>query len=158
MHGNFTEIINKCRKELSNINTRINSNKFDSFNEYLICYAIVKSSGTIEIIFKGIIYNYLINPSNVETQTYLEKIILNNSTNPKTSLIIKLLQNINTQWATDFGAQTKAVPNLNSDISSLVELRNGFAHGRNITTSIENVQKYFESAVSMLNILDSIVV
>lgn len=42
-------------------------------------------------------------------------------------------------------------------INSLVQLRNDFAHGDNITVSIDTVITYYEAARDILHILDSVV-
>lgn len=44
-----------------------------------------------------------------------------------------------------------------AEINSLVQLRNGFAHGDIITVSINTVISYFDAAKDILNILDAVV-
>ena len=61
MNGEFIQMIEDTRAELDSIRKWINAgNQFDSKTRYLISYAVVKASGAVEVIFKNMIYNYLI--------------------------------------------------------------------------------------------------
>ena len=61
MNGEFLQMIADTRGELDSIRKWINDgNQFDSKTRYLISYAVVKASGTVEVIFKNmniVIYN-----------------------------------------------------------------------------------------------------
>ena len=158
MKCEYLEQVESTRNELKDIKKWINtgSNKFDSKTKHLISYCVVKASGTIEVIYKHILYDYLVEQAKPETNNYLEKMILDSSSNPNTGNIINMLQNISSKWKSDFERDVQ--PPEKSDLNSLVQLRNDFSHGSNLSTSIESVLKFFESGVKVLKILDKIVV
>lgn len=156
MNGEFLQMIEDTRGELESIRKWINDkNKFDSKTRYLISYAVVKASGTVEVIFKNMIYNYLIVGANEKAKGYLEKAIIDSSCNPNTGNMSNMLQNISPEWRTLFDQQVKQSGEKDK-LNSLVQLRNDFAHGGSILVSIETVIKYFDSAVKILNILDNV--
>ena len=82
--------------------------------------------------------------------------ILDSSCNPNTGNMSNLLQNISSEWKEQFDALVKEAGKI-SKINSLVQLRNDFAHGDNITVSIDTVISYFDAAKDILNILDTVV-
>lgn len=151
-------MIDDARQEISNIRTWINQdrNQLDSKSKYLISYCVVRASGTIEVTYKNIIFDYLTTGAQSETVVYLEKMILDSSSNPNTGNISNLLQSVSVPWKTQFDQDVKE-DNIKSDVNSLVQLRNDFSHGKNINISIDTVLRYFESATKMLYILDNIV-
>lgn len=65
----------EAERELQEIKQWIDSgrNKFDSKTRYLISYAVIKASGTVEVVFKKIIYDFLSENVKEETAFYIEK-------------------------------------------------------------------------------------
>lgn len=156
MNGEFEQMIEDTKEELKSIRKWINSgNQFDSKTRFLVSYAVIKTSGTVEVIFKNMIYNFLANGANDKTKSYLEKAIIDSSCNPNTGNMSNMLQNISSDWKIQFDEQVKQSGEKDK-LNSLVQLRNDFAHGANISVSIEAVIRYFNSAVAVLNILDNV--
>lgn len=156
MNGEFLQMIADTQEELKSIRKWINAgNQFDSKTRYLVAYSVIKASGTVEVIFKNIIYNYLIIGANEKTKGYLEKAIIDSSCNPNTGNMSNMLQNISSEWKTSFDQQVKQSGEKDK-LNSLVQLRNDFAHGDSISVSIDTVINYFDSGVIILNILDSV--
>lgn len=124
-------MIDDARQEISNIRTWINQdrNQLDSKSKYLISYCVVRASGTIEVTYKNIIFDYLTTGAQSETVVYLEKMILDSSSNPNTGNISNLLQSVSVPWKTQFDQDVKE-DNIKSDVNSLVQLRNDFSHGK----------------------------
>ena len=52
-----------------------------------------------------------------------------------------------------FEEKLKKSDNIKSDLNSLVNLRNAFAHGRDMTSSIDTIIKYYLSAVEVIILL-----
>ena len=156
MNGEFVQMIADTRGELDSIRKWINSgNQFDSKTRYLISYAVVKASGTVEVIFKNMIYNYLIVGANEKAKGYLEKAIIDSSCNPNTGNMSNILQNISSELKALFDQQVKESGEKDK-LNSLVQLINYFAHCAIISVSIDTVIKYFDSAVNILEILDNV--
>ena len=70
--------------------------------------------------------------------------------------MLNMLQNISSEWKKKFDEEVKN-SGKKDKINSLVQLRNDFAHGDNITVSIDTVITYYEAARDILHILDSVV-
>lgn len=156
MNGNNLQLINDCKTELDDIKSYIMPKPLDSMVKYLVAYSVIKTCGTIEIVYKDIIYSHLIKNANNEAISYFSKNIKDSSSNPKTSKISSLLEQINPVWKDSFESQLKNSTD-KGHLNSLVELRNQLAHGNSITSSIDDVIRYFDGGCNVLNILDSIV-
>ena len=148
----------EAERELQEIKQWIDSgrNKFDSKTRYLISYAVIKASGTVEVVFKKIIYDFLSENVKEETAFYIEKMILDSSCNPNVGNMSNILQNISADLRRVFDDMVKQ-SGKKDKINSLVQLRNDFANGECITVSIETVITYFEAAKEIILILENIV-
>lgn len=155
MTGNNIQSIQDCQSELTNIKNFISKDPLGSMVRYLVSYSVIKSCGTIEIVFKDIIYNHLIKNANQEAIAYFSKNVKESSSNPKIDNICSLLKQINVNWNTSF--KSKATDIDKQSLNSLVELRNQLAHGNSITSSIDDVITYFTCGCDILQVLDSIV-
>ena len=140
MKNDYVDLLENTDRELQEIRKWINAdrNRFDSKTKYLIAYSVIKASGSIEVVFKQIIYDYLTREVGEKTATYIEKMILDSSCNPSVGNMSNLLQNISSEWRDRFDEQVKK-SGKKAEINSLVQLRNGFAHGDIITVSINTV-------------------
>lgn len=155
MTGNNIQSIQDCQSELTNIKNFISKDPLGSMVRYLVSYSVIKSCGTIEIVFKDIIYNHLIKNANQEAIAYFSKNIKESSSNPKIDNICSLLKQINVNWNTSFKSNATDIDK--QSLNSLVELRNQLAHGNSITSSIDDVITYFTCGCNILQVLDSIV-
>lgn len=157
MNGDYEQMINDTMDELESIRKWINKgNQFDSKSRYLISYAVVKSSGTVEVIYKRLVFDLLIKGASIETKTYLEKVIIDSSSNPNTENMSQMLQQISSELKNKFDEKVKDSGEKDK-LNSLVKLRNDFAHGRDVSASIDTVINYAKSAKKILNILADLV-
>ena len=92
MNGDYEQMIKWINK----------GNQFDSKSRYLISYAVVKSSGTVEVIYKRLVFDLLIKGASIETKTYLEKMIIDSSSNPNTGNMSQMLQQISSELKNKF--------------------------------------------------------
>lgn len=148
--------IEDCRNELNKIKKWADSNPLDSNVNYLTSYCIIRSCGTLEIVFKQIVYDYLSAGTIVDTQKYLEIEILDSSSNPKTGMMECYLDKIDSKKKEIFSDKIKSLGNAKSDLNSLVQLRNDFAHGKTSSTSITIIIREFESGIKILDELDNV--
>lgn len=144
MNGKYIAVLSSCNYELAKIKDWIDNNKLDSNVKYLVSYAIIKSCGTIELLFKTIVFDFLSKNANEEAINYLMKNILDSSCNPSPGQIQRMLEQINSEWAKSFDEKIKR-SSQKGQLKSLVQLRNSFAHGNEITASIEDVNEYYDS-------------
>ena len=158
MRDEYIQQLDDARQELECIREWINKdrNKFDIKTKYLVSYAVVKASGSIEVVFKKIVFDFLSQNVREETGQYLEKMILDSSCNPNTGNMSNMLQNISGLKRNIFDQQVKESEKKDK-LNSLVQLRNDFAHGDNVNISINTVITYYDAGISILNILDNII-
>jgi len=109
MRDEYIQQLDDARQELESIREWINKdrNKFDIKTKYLVSYAVVKASGSIEVVFKKIVFDFLSQNVREETGQYLEKMILDSSCNPNTGNMSNMLQNISGLKRNIFDQQVK---------------------------------------------------
>lgn len=147
--------LNDCATEISQIKAWINTNPLDSNVRYLTAYAVVKASGSIEIVLKSMIHLFLSDGAKKETQLFLTKQIVDSSSNPSTGKIESMLDQFDATTKELFKSQIHSTQD-KADLNSLVTLRNDIAHGRTISASIGTIERYFESGRRVLDILDNL--
>ena len=81
--------------------------------------------------------------------------IIESSCNPGPVNIGRILEQINGQLKRNFDDTLKGTQQ-KGDLTSLVNLRNDFAHGRDVTASINTIVRYFDSGKWVLTVLDNI--
>lgn len=163
---NNTEIresLDSCKQELERILEITRQDRFNTANNYLTKYCIIRACGAIEQAFKGIITEFSQNSRIPQLINYIEKKIKKSSMNPSFDNMNKLLKDFDESWSTKFKNEVKtknesiADGDLKTSLESLNNARNSFAHGGNTTVSINEVLKYFEHAVAIIEIYDNIV-
>lgn len=155
MNNDQKRQLDDCANELVKIREWINKNQLHSNIKFLVAYAVIKSSGTIEIVFKSILNSFLSEKCKEETAKFIEKNVVDNSCNPSTGRMSEFLGQFDTKRKDDFDSKTKGIEEKN-DLNSLVSLRNDIAHGRDIHVSIDTVKKYFESGRKIVEMLDGL--
>lgn len=156
MNGENEQILIDCKQELQYIKTWIDHNPFDTNCRFLTAYAVVKACGSLELVLKRAICDYLIVGANEEASSYLTKCIIDASFNPSTGQVEHLLDKINVSWKTAFVTGTQGSED-KASLNSLVQLRNDIAHGRSISASINTINTYFDAGQAILQLLFSII-
>ena len=129
-------------------------------NKYLTHYCLMKACGVIEYSYKTIVADYH-NGCSPQLQTFLDKMVRSNSSNPSLSNIHSLLKSFDENWNNQFKQLLNAHPDHNritSSLSSLNDNRNNFAHGQACTVTFSDVQGYFLDAVEVIKCIDAVVV
>lgn len=155
MNGDYERELNDCKIELGKIEHWINRNKLDSNVKYLVAYSVIKATASIEVIFKKMVFEYLAQGVIEDTKKYLSNMIIESSCNPGPGNIGRILEQINGQLKREFDETLKGTQQ-KGDLTSLVNLRNDFAHGRDVTATINTVVRYFDSGKWVLTVLDDI--
>lgn len=157
MNGNYRQTLRDCEVELNSIQQWIDSNRLDSNVRFLTSYSVIKACGTVEYVFKQIVYDYLSSGANEEAKTYLNKSIIEASFNPSTGQMYRILEKINSDWRVGFENLIKGSSQM-GQLNSLVKLRNSFAHGSAITASINDVKNYYNAGIWILEKLCEVMV
>ena len=155
MNEDHMRMLNDCEIEIDSIRSWINKNRFDDKVRFLVAYSVIKSAGTLEYVFKSIVYCYLTDGCKEEAKTYLEANIVDASCNVNTGNMTKMLEQINTEKSNQFSEGVKKTQCKN-DLNSLVSLRNDLAHGRTISVSVDTVNKYFLSGKRIVHFVDDL--
>ena len=157
MNGDYRQTVRDCEVELNSIQQWIHSNRLDSNVRFLTSYSVIKACGTVEYVFKQIVYDYLSSGANEEAKTYLNKSIIEASFNPSTGQMYRILEKINSDWRVGFENLIKGSSQM-GQLNSLVKLRNSFAHGSAITASINDVKNYYNAGIWILEKLCEVMV
>ena len=157
MNGDYRQTLRDCEVELNSIQQWIHSNRLDSNVRFLTSYSVIKACGTVEYVFKQIVYDYLSSGANEEAKTYLNKSIIEASFHPSTGQMYRILEKINSDWRVGFENLIKGSSQM-GQLNSLVKLRNSFAHGSAITASINDVKNYYNAGIWILEKLCEVMV
>lgn len=152
--------IRLCLEELKEIDKLIAAAPLDSKVPFLTMYALIKSCGTVEYVFKSIIADFCERTRITQLQNYIEISIREAPTSPKYDNILNLLNKFDNQWHSNFKNNFNAHPDaqrLRASLNSLVTNRHQFAHGRIPPVSFNSIKTYFIDAIEVLKILDAIV-
>lgn len=147
-------LIADCTSDIEKIKEWINHHPTDSLIKYLVPYAVVRVSGTIEYVFKQMVYEYLSAGAGKDTKSYLAHMIIDSPSNPKTDMIKSIVQNFNGDKAKNF--ESSLTQEEKGQLNSLVALRNDVAHGRSINTSIQSIANAMKAGISILEKLERI--
>ena len=162
MKTELQDQINLCTAEISDIDTKMSSlSPLDKTKIYLTHYALIKACGTIEFVYWSIVADYFSSSPMHQIHTYLEKTVRNGSMSATYENMCKLLGNFDDAWKNNFKAAVNAHPDkerLLDSSKSLVNNRHTFAHGRTPTATFQDIKNYYNDAIVLLNIFDSVVV
>lgn len=150
MSGSLDDKLRDCEIELEQIQKWINENRIHSNVKHLTSYAVVKASGTTERVLKDMLFDKISFGSSDEAKMYFTKHIIEAPFNPSINNICKILKKMNDTWKREFINRVKNTTQQNQ-LDALMDLRNSFAHGIVITSSINDVIDYFNSAQWILN-------
>jgi hypothetical protein len=153
-------ILGACKEELDNISALLTGLGASARpTPYIKKYAVIRATGAIEIGFKKIIADKVVENSQVQIQNFIDKKIRNSSSNPKLGVIESMLQEFDSRWLSKFDELLafEDKPQLKGSLTKLVDARNDFAHGGNPDMCIDETITCFADGVKVLVILDSVV-
>lgn len=159
-NANASLAITDCQNEFSALSVLIQQMTMSSpVGRYLTHYSLIRACGTIEYSFKTIIADFHQNIS-PQLSTYIDNKVRSNSCNPSYQNILSMLGDFDDNWKNNFKNQVNAHPDkdrLLTSLNSLTANRNSLAHGHGSTVSFSDIKDYFDDAVQIISILDSVV-
>lgn len=168
MKPEFQQMIDDCNNELDDIQTRISAlSPTDKEMKYLTDYALIRTCGTAEIVYKSIIADYFKIYSSSQLDKYLESTIRDASHSALYENMCKLLDKFDDSWCKNFKNAVAAHADLlgNNDkeklilsAKSLVNNRHAFAHGKSMSASFAQIREYFSDVVELIKILDAVII
>lgn len=161
MKTDLQDLIDECTIELNDIEGRLdNLPALDKERLYLTQYALIKSCGTVEFVYRSIVADYFDQSSLVQIHTYIDNTVRSGSMSATYDNMNKLLKKFDSNWANTFKNSVQSHPNaqrLISSSNSLVNNRHLFAHGKPPTATFLDIKNYYFDVLQLVNILDSIV-
>ncbi|MBC7948326.1 MAG: hypothetical protein H7Y42_10635 [Chitinophagaceae bacterium] len=127
---------------------------------FLTRYSIVRSCGTIEYGFKSIVSDIHEASQSPQLKNFIDAKFRNSSMNPSYENICKSLKAFDDAWSEKFKKKVNELPDaarIKSSLKSLNEARNQFAHGGSPVMSFTSVISYFEDALRILEVIESVV-
>lgn len=158
MKTKYQTINQEALIELNNIKKWISANSIDDNVKYLTKYYVIKACGTIEIIFKLMINDYLIaTVRHSDTHNFIKKKTIEISSNPSPKQIQNMLYDVSAVKGRQFRTVVEISHVRNAeDLYKLVEFRNYIAHGKDITSTVTYLEEYYRSGISILEELNKL--
>lgn len=161
MKQELQDMLDECTAELNDIEARItNMPTLDKGRQYFTNYALIKSCGTVEFVYRSIVADYFMQLSDSRIDTYLDSTIRQGSNSAKYDNMNKLLKKFDTQWSDAFKSAVQSRQDgqqLIAASNSLVTNRHAFAHGKSPTATFLEIKQYYSDVVELIRIFDSIV-
>lgn len=161
MNTELQNMIDECTNELTDIEQKINAlPPMDKEKLYLTKYALIKVSGTTELVYRSIVADYFKRYSDTKIDNYLQKTVRNNSSSVKYEVMSNLLKQFDETWSENF----KNKVNSRSDgqriiraSNSLVNNRHNFAHGKEPTATFSEIKSYYFDILELIKEFDGAV-
>ena len=160
MKQSLEDMLDECNYEIEDIEARIKESPLDSGSKYLTYYALIKTCGTVEFVYRSIVADHFSQLANAKIDVYLETTIRQGSNSARYSNMKGMLKKFDTTWESNFQKAVHSNPNKKRMIdasNSLVTNRHAFAHGKNPTTSFKDIKTYYLDVVALIRIFDSVV-
>lgn len=161
MKRELQDLINDCSAEIADIEVKLQAlQPFDKEVRYLTNYALIKASGTVEVVYRSIVADHFSQLSNSRIDTFLDAAVRNGQMSAKYEQMCNLLQKFDVGWRDSFKAAVLANPDgqrLMAASNSLVTNRHAFAHGKNPTASFQDIKRYYQDVLQLIAIFDSVV-
>ena len=153
--------INDCSQQMEDIQSIISTlQPFDKMRSYLTQYALIKTCGTLEFVFKSIIADFIDQSSLIQIHTYIEKTVRNSHVSATYDNMSGLLGKFDSNWQKSFKTSIKNRSDgqrLIASANSLVTNRHLFAHGQSPTATFNDIYQYYRDTLILVNELDLIV-
>ncbi len=127
---------------------------------YLLKYSVILSCSTIEQAFKTLIADYY-EHSAPALAAFISRHVRDTSKNPTFDIIYQQMNDFDANKAALFKTNFDALPQANAIkgfLTSLKNLRNDVAHGKNVTTTISDVKNYYSHSKILIEELDKVLI
>lgn len=161
MKTELQTLINTCSSELTDIDNKISAlPPLDKSRFYLTQYALIRTCGTVEFVYRSIVADYFDQFPVPQVHTYIENTVRIGSMSATYENMCKLLKKFDGGWCSNFKAAVQRHQHSNRIISSatsLVNNRHLFAHGKPPTATFRNIYDYYLDTLELIRLLDGVV-
>lgn len=162
MKTELQALMNDCDAELVDIDSRITTMQaLDTGKKYLTQYALIRTCGTIEYVYRSIVADFFSQYGISQIDQYLDQHIRSGSMSATYDNMKKLLKAFDDGWERTFKSNVDAHPEcmrIKSSISSLVNNRHLFAHGKAPTATFSDIKQYYSDAKTLVQLFDQAVI
>ena len=161
MKPELKEQILQCNRELKEVDNIYNDlNALSKTRSYLTNYALIKTCGTIEFVYRAIIADFFDQFQVPQINTYLEKNLRSGSRSALYENMLKSLKEFDDEWASNFQKmvdQESDKGRIIQSIKSLVNNRHNFAHGKNSTVTFGDIKQYYCDGLVLISKIDRVI-
>ena len=161
MKDELKELLDECTQELEDIDKKISELKpFDKTKNYLTQYALIKSCGTVEYVYRSIVADYFSQFAVPQMDTYIESTVRSGSMSAKYDNMRGLLNKFDEAWAETFKTNVQNMPDgqiIIAASNSLVANRHTFAHGGVPSATFKDIKQYYNYVLKLINEFDAVV-
>lgn len=154
-------MISECTSELSDIEQIIQSlPTLAKQKSYLTKYALIKASGTLEMVYRSIIADYFTGFHSPQLENFLDAKVRHGSSSAKYEMMSKLLKMFDESWSDCFKKNVSMRSDSDKIIvssNSLVRNRHDFAHGQEPTATFNEIKQYYLDTLELIKELDLVV-
>lgn len=137
MKAELQDLIDECTAELADISVKINSlPSLDKLRAYLTKYALIKSCGTIEFVYRSLVADYFDQSNLTQVPTYIEKTVREGSMSAKYDNMSGLLGKFDDNWRNSFRIAVAQHP----DSQRIISSANSLVNNRHQWKKISNMQ------------------
>lgn len=125
---------------------------------FLTRYSIISACGTVEFGYKNLIADVNLENQSTQIRNYLNKKIRLSSANPTYANMCSITKEFDLEWNRRFKEIVNDLDSshrIKDSLESLNEARNSFAHGGLPTTSFDEVRRYFNDCIKVLEAFET---
>ena len=143
----------EAKEYLDRLFNKVNSfSADDELKSHLVQYLCIQVSGFVETSIQSLLTEYARNQSNFFVANYVERQLQRNFQNPNMETIFQVMKSFNPDWEIDL--QTQVTDEMRGAIGSIRSNRNQIAHGRSVTISYAPIQRYYQSAIAVIELIE----
>lgn len=161
MKPELKEQILQCNREIKEVDKIYNGlGALNKTRSYLTNYALIKTCGTIEFVYRAIIADFFDQFQVPQINTYLEKNLRSGSRSALYENMHKSLKEFDAEWASNFQSlvdQEGDKGRIIQSVKSLVTNRHNFAHGKNSTVTFGDIKQYYCDGLVLISKIDIVI-
>ena len=146
-----TERIEKLYEQARNLGASTEID--DEIKSHFVKYLCIQTSSYIDGAVKTVLREY----TQASAEAYIANFVssfLKRTPNPSKDYISKLLARFNKEWGVSFRRRTHE--RIGPSLDSIVNNRNQIAHGKDVDLTLRQLEKYYDDAKEVINIVDNI--
>lgn len=148
-----SQVVKQSKQRLDHIFSQVSAfSSVPELESHWARYLCVLVSGFVETSVQTLFSEYAKKRSSPEVASYVES-RLKRFQNPSMQRILDLSGEFNPAWRDSLAAATEGEPK--DAIDSIVANRNNIAHGESVGVTYSRIQRYYENAIKVVDLIDT---